>query len=151
MKRNAIEKTIILLRSDQQKQLACSKINNLPIDEDKPIQITISEQVKKRGLTQNAYYWLRLGEISAQAWSNGRQYDSDIWHEYAKRNIMPDDVEIKTGEKVSKYIDSPDGNAVIISTTQLTKKQFAEYTEMVEAFGASLGVMFSANPREFDR
>jgi hypothetical protein len=109
----------------------------------------ISEEVKKRGLSQNSYYWMRLGEIAIQAWSNGRQYDSDVWHEYGKRNIMPDIVEIKSGEKVSKFMDSPDGNQIIISTTQLSKKQFSEYTEMVEALGASLGVMFSANPREF--
>lgn len=146
-KRNPIAKITVLIRSEQQKELLASKISNLPVDEDSPIQIVISEQTKARGLDQNGYYWLRLGEISEQAWSAGRQYHSDIWHEYAKRNVMPDMVEIKSGEIVSKFIDSPDGNAVIISTTQLSKKQFAEYTEMVESMGASMGVMFSANPR----
>lgn len=149
MKRNPIAKIIVLIRSEQQKELLASKISNLPVDEDHPIQVVISEEIKKRGLDQNGYYWLRLGEISAQAWSGGRQYHSDIWHEYCKRNVMPDVVETKSGEFVNKFIESPDGKAVIISTTQLSKKQFAEYTEMVEAFGASMGVMFSANPREF--
>ena len=147
VKRNPIAKIIVLIRSELQKELLTSKIANLPVDEDNPIQIVISEQTKARGLDANAYYWLRLGEVSAQAWSAGRQYQSDIWHEYCKRNIMSDIVEIKSGDMVSKYMDSPDGNAVIISTTQLSKKQFAEYTEAVEAFGCSLGVMFSANPK----
>ena len=150
-KRNPIAKIIILIRSEQQKELLASKINNLPVDADRPIQIVISEETKARGIDQNGYYWLRLGEIAAQAWSNGRQYHSDIWHEYAKRNVMPDMVEVKSGEVISKFIESPDGNPVIISTTQLSKKQFAEYTEMVEALGADMGVMFSANPREFGR
>ena len=147
VKRNPIAKITVLIKSELQKELLTSKIANLPVDEDNPIQIVISEQTKARGIDQNSYYWLRLSEVSAQAWSAGRQYQSDIWHEYCKRNIMPDMVEIKSGDMVSKYMDSPDGNEVIISTTQLSKKQFAEYTEAVEALGCSLGVMFSANPK----
>lgn len=151
MNRNPIAKITVLIRSELQKDTLASKIANLPVDSDHPIQVVISEETKKRGLDQNGYYWLRLGEISAQAWSGGRQYHSDIWHEYCKRNVMPDVVETKSGEVVNKFIESPDGKAVIISTTHLSKKQFAEYTELVEAFGASMGVMFSANPRELDR
>lgn len=147
-KRNTIAKMIFLLRSESQKELLANKIVNLPADGENPIQITISEQTKARGLDQNAYYWLRLGEIASQAWSAGRQYDSDVWHEYCKKSIMPDMVEIKSGEIVSKYLPSPGGERVIISTTKFSKKQFAEYTEMIEAFGAGLGVMFSVNPRE---
>lgn len=147
MNRNPIAKITVLIRSELQKGTLASKIANLPVDADHPIQVVISEQTKARGVDQNAYYWMRLGEIANQAWFSGRQYHSDVLHEYCKRNVMPDMVEIKSGDKVSKFVDSPDGHAVIISTTQLSKKQFAEYTEMVEAFGASLGVLFSA--REF--
>lgn len=146
-KRNPIAKMIFLLRSESQKELFASKVNNLPVDAENPIQITISEQTKARGLDANAYYWLRLGEIASQAWSGGRQYDSDVWHEYCKKNVMPDMVETKDGEIVSKYLPSPGDIRVIISTTKLSRKQFSEYTEMIEAFGAGLGVMFSANPR----
>lgn len=145
-KRQPIAKFIVLIRSEQQKELLVNKISHLPVDSDRPIQVTISEEVKVRGLDQNGYYWLRLGEVSAQAWSAGRQYSSDVWHEYCKRNVMPDQVETKNGEMVSKWIESPDGQAIVISTTELSKKQFAEYTEMCEAFGAGLGVMFSARP-----
>lgn len=147
MKRKQIAKIIVLIRSELQKDTLASKIANLPVDADNPIQVVISEKTKARNNDQNSYYWMRLGEIADQAWFSGRQYHSDVLHEYCKRNVMPDMVEIKSGEKVSKFVDSPDGHAVIISTTQLSKKQFAEYTEMVEAFGASLGVLFSA--REF--
>ena len=147
-KRPAMQKVIVLIRSEQQKELLTNKISNLPIDEKRPIQVVISEETKARGLDQNGYYWLRLGEISAQAFSNKRLYSSDVWHEYCKRNVMPDQVETKNGEMVSKWIESPDGHAVVISTTQLSKKQFAEYTEMCEALGASMGVMFSARPMQ---
>src|SRR5690348_4239501 len=145
MKRTPIEKITILMRTESQRELLINKVNNLPCDPDKPIQFVISEQLKARGLSQNSYYWLRLNEIASQAWSSGRQYDSDVWHHYCRRNVMPDMVENKEGEMVSKWIDTPDGHSEVISTAQLSKKQFAEYTEMCVAMGASLGVMFSAN------
>ena len=134
--------------SDQQKELLIRKIINLPIDKDKPIQVVISEKTKQRGLDQNAYYWLRMSEIAEQAFSNNRQYSPEVWHEYCKKNVMPDQVETKTGEIVNKWLESPDGQAIVVSTTELSKKQFAEYTEICEVFGANLGVIFSANRRD---
>ncbi len=138
----------ILLRSEIQRDTAISLINSLPLDDARPLEIVVREQVKVRGLDQNGFYFLRLGEIADQAWFNGKQYSTDIWHAYAKRNILPDVVMLKDGSEVSKWIESPDGSLEVISTTLLEKGCFANYTKLVEAFGASLGVEYSANPRE---
>ncbi len=127
---------------------ALAAISNAPIDAERPLQVTIGEEKKQRGLDANGYYWLRLTEIADQAWFNGRQYAKETWHEYARQNIMPAEIVTKDGEVRSKWIESPDGSSVVISTTQLERRCFAEYTEAVEAFGAGLGVMFSANPNE---
>lgn len=151
LKRQKIPKFSTLIVSKRQKEILATKIMNLPVDEENPIQVDIGEKVKKRGLDQNAYYWKRMSEISEQAFSNGRQYQADIWHEYCKRHVMPDQVETKNGDISSKWIEMPDGLVVVISTAELSKKQFAQYTEMCEAFGASLGVMFSANPKWEER
>ncbi len=149
--RPKIPKFLTLIVSERQKEILAAKIMNLPVDLDNPIQVDIGEKPKSRGLDQNAYYWKRMSEISEQEFSNGRQYAADIWHEYCKRHVMPDRVETKSGEVVSKWIEMPDGQVVVISTTELSKKQFAQYTEMCEAMGAELGVMFSANPRWEER
>ena|ERR1700741_3308859 len=138
----------ILLRTMEQVNHAIHLIVNLPLDDKKPLEIVIREQVKGRGLDANGYYWLRLGEIADQSWFNGKQYNSDLWHAYAKRNIMPDIVTLKDGSEVSKWIESPDGSLEVISTTLLEKGCFANYTQLVEVFGASLGVEYSANPRD---
>lgn len=151
LKRQKIPKFSTLIVSERQKEILATKIMSLPVDEENPIQVDIGEKVKKRGLDQNAYYWKRMSEISEQAFSNGRQYQADIWHEYCKRHVMPDQVETKNGDLSSKWIEMPDGLVVVISTAELSKKQFAQYTEMCEAFGASLGVMFSANPKWEER
>ena len=150
-KRNPIAKIIILIRSEQQKELLASKINNLPVDADRPIQIVISEETKARGQDQNGLMWLRIGEISGQGWINKRQYAKDCWHKYLKDNEMPEEVELKDGTICSKWIEQIDGSREVISTTELSAKCFSEYITIIEAFGAGLGVMFSANPREFGR
>jgi hypothetical protein len=148
MKRQKFEPRKILLRGELQREGALALIRNLPADDKHPLEILVREEVKARKLDQNGYYWLRLGEIAEQAWFNGRQFNSDVWHEYAKRHLMPEEITTKDGELRSKWIETPDGSATPISTTQLERKCFADYTTAVEAFGASLGVQFSADVEE---
>jgi hypothetical protein len=146
MKRDKFQTRSILLVGMMQKDTARLVIENAPIDMANPIEVVIREQVKARGLDANGYYWLRLGEIAEQGWFNGKRFNSDVWHEWAKRHLMPEVVTTKDGEKRSKWLDTPDGTATVISTTQLEKSCFAEYTSIVEAFGAQeLGVRFSEN------
>ncbi len=96
----------IILRGEQQRQTVLSLVSNLPLDASHPLEIIVREEVRKRGLDANGYYWMRLGEIAEQGWFNGRKYISDVWHEYAKRHLMPDTVTTKNGEVVSKWIES---------------------------------------------
>lgn len=136
------------LANGQVQQSLLSLIVNLPIDAENPLQITIGEKTKARGIDQNGLYWKRLTEIADQAYFNGRQFDKEVWHEYARQNVMPDEIVTKDGEARSKYVETPSGATTIISTTKLERKCFSEYITALEAFGAGLGVMFSANPNE---
>lgn len=149
MKRAKFETRRIVLCGKDQIANAKSLLGNVPIYTDSPLELLIQEQSKKRGLDANAYYWMRLGEIAKSAWLDGHQYNADCWHEYAKRNIMPEVVTTKDGEQRSKWAELPDGSLTVISTTELEKGCFANYTTMCEAFGASLGVEYSADPRQY--
>ena len=137
----------IILVGEAQKALIIAAISNAPIDPLRPLEVLLREEVKARGLDQNGLYWKRLGEIAEQAWFGGRQYSKEVWHEYAGRNIMPEQITTKTGEVRSKWEQSPDGKPCVISTTQLERRCFADYTTAVEAFGSGLGVQFSVNPK----
>lgn len=135
----------ILLRTEQQRTILLALVENLPLDADKPLQVLVREQVKARGMDQNALMWVGpLADIAAQAWVAGRQYSAEVWHEKFKRDYLPEEYdEDLTKEGYRKWDIDPDGNRVLIgSTTQLTKRGFAEYLTQVEAFGASLGVQF---------
>lgn len=137
-------------------QGALSLLKNLPIDPARPLEIEVREERKVRGLDQNAAYWAGpLRCISEQAWIAGRQFSAEVLHEHFKREFLPeaDDEEIvdlvKDWHTYQKWAFTPNGERVCIgSTTQLTPKGFGRFMQQVEAFGAELGVQFSASPRE---
>jgi len=137
--------TIILIDSTRRDR-AINLIRNLPIDGT--YEVIMQPKSEVRGLDQNGLYFKRLTEIAEQAFFNGKKFGKDVWHDYAKKEIMPDPVTLKDGRIVSKWIESPSGDPTVISTSLLHKKCFGQYITALEAFGAGLGVMFSINPNE---
>lgn len=144
----AFPKRTIYLKGEQQRETLLALVRNLPVDDKNPLQVTIQEETRQRGLSQNAYYWVMLGQAAEQAWLEKRRYDADVWHVYCGRNVMADTITLKDGTVRSKWIELPDGSTTIVSTTQLERKCFAEYVTTCEAFFANLGVQFRVNPNE---
>lgn len=128
-----------------------SLLHHLPIDEKNPLEIVIREQVKTRKLDANAAMWAGpLRDIAEQAWSGGRQYSAEVWHEFMKQRFLYEEFDSElTKEGYLKWDFAPDGTRILVgSTTQLTVKGFALYLQQIEAFGASLGVQFHVSPNE---
>ena len=99
-------------------------------DQGKPLAVEIKPEKAKRSLNQNAYYWQMLQQIAEQTWVDGRQYNADVWHEAAKRQILG-------------LVDLPNGQTMGRSSATLSVVEFAEYIQQVEAWAASeLGVQF---------
>lgn len=152
--RSAFKTRTITLYAELQRNTLMAIIPNLPLSDDKPLEVVIREPVKVRKPDANARMWAGpLRDIAEQAWVNGRQFSAEVWHEHFKREYLPDfdalEFELLTKEGYRKWDIDPAGNRVLIgSTTQLTTRGFAAYLQQIEAEGASLGVMFSANPRE---
>lgn len=148
----------ILLRGEPQRDLAIGLLRNVPLDFDYPLEVIVREEVKARTLDQNAAYHAGpLRDISKQAWIDGRQYSTETLHEHFRQEYMPDETRLSADE-LAKRVKNPAtykkwdydlrGNQICVgSTTQLTKFGFGEFMTKVEAFGAGLGVQFSANPR----
>jgi hypothetical protein len=146
MKRDKFQTRSILLVGMMQKDTACLVIDNAPIDMANPIEVVIREQVKARKQSQNDAMWSGpLKDIAEQAYVNGRTYSTDIWHEFLKREYLPEEFDAELcKEGYRKWSLTPKGERVLSgSTTQLTVKGFSLYLQQVEAYGASLGVMFT--------
>jgi len=129
-----------VLKSESIRELIIRAIQNLPVANDQVFEIVIRIFKPKRSNPQNNLYWVRLDEISEQAWFGTRQFDADTIHEFVKRKFLPE----VTAKGVEKWRWLPDGGRVLrMSTTDLDTKEFSEYFIQVEAFAADLGVMMS--------
>ena len=139
------------LVGDGPRESAIAALRNAPLDADKPLECVIREEVKERKLDQNALMWVGpLADIAEQGYVNGRTYAADVWHEFFKREYLPEEFDpalCKEGYRKWDYM--PDGSRVMVgSTTQLTVKGFAQYLTKVEAYARiELGVQFHANPK----
>lgn len=136
----------IVLRGSEQVERAIALLRSVPIDDKKPLEVVVREEVKARKLDQNALMWVGpLKDIAEQAWVDQRQYSDAVWHHHFKELFLPDeyDAELCKDESYRKWVEGIDGEPVLVgSTTDLTIKGFAQYLEQVYAFGANLGVEF---------
>ena len=104
-------------------------------DAGTPLRLIVTSAETKRNSEQNKRYWgLVLKTIAANAWVNGQQFSSDVWHEYFARKFgVCEDVTLPGGEVVTRRR----------STTDMSVSEFTTYMGEVEAYAAQqLGVTF---------
>lgn len=101
------------------------------------LHVIITSAQEKRRAQQNKYYWsVVINSIATQAWSGGRQFGADVWHEYLSGMYG-----------IKRDIELPDCSVVLkrLSTSEMTVREFSEYTEKVTVYGATeLGIKFPA-------
>lgn len=151
MMRQPFKPRAFLLRDERVRETLLAAIRNLPLDAMYPLEVVIREQVKARRPDANARMWAGpLRDISEQAFIEGKQFSAEVWHNYFKKELLPEEFDPEIcKEGYVKWSYDPAGDRVLVgSSTELTVKGFAEYLTAVEAFGASLGVLFTASPNE---
>ena len=152
MKRQKYPRRVFAIRSNRELEQAQFVIRNIPVDPESPIQITVSEEVKARKPDQNALMWAGpLKDIAHQVYLDGRTYTPELWHEYFKKEYLPEEYDPELcKEGYQKWDYDPSGDRVCIgSTTELTIKGFSQYLEQIYAFGADQCVQFGIDERRF--
>lgn len=148
------DERVIILANPAVLSNAILTLRGLPTDGS--MEIAIRKARKARTAAQNRLMWgAVLRDISEQAWIEGRQFSADTWHEFLKREFLPEGDEPNIAELVKdhktwkKWEWMPDGDRRCIgSSTKLTKRGMILYQEKIEAYAATeLGVMFSADSR----
>ncbi len=142
-----------VLTGERVQEALITVVENLPLDGS--IEAVLREYQPKRTDPQNNLMWLRLGEIAEQAWILGVRYSAETWHEQYKREYLPDENKpdfnpshVKSQETWRKWGYLPNGERVLLgSTTRLSKRGMSDYVTQIEAHGAGMGVLFSADPR----
>lgn len=147
--RPKFEQRKILLRSQEQIQRVTELLPKLPLDERRPLELLIREEVKPRKLDQNALMWVGpLAAIAEQAEVDGRRFSAEVWHGYFKGKFLPEEFDPELClEGYRKWDTDPEGNLMLVgSTKMLTVKGMAQHIEQIHAFGANLGVEFHQAP-----
>jgi len=151
-KRDKYPTRTIYLAGQHQREMAERILAGAPLDSDRPLEFVLREKVKIRKLDQNALMHAGpLKDIAEQAYIGGRTYSADVWHRYFKGEFLPEEFDERyTKENYRKWDITPSGERILAgSTTQLTVAGFSIYLEKLMAYGANLGVMYHANPREY--
>lgn len=95
-----------------------------------PLVVSIEAYQAKRSGDQNRLYWVVLSEIAEAVEVDGKRFSKEAWHEHFRAEFLPKQ-------------ESPSG-LVAISTTQMTKPEFADYVTRVQAYAANhFGVEFA--------
>jgi hypothetical protein len=103
------------------------------LEAGEPLRIEVTQRGDKRSAEQNKRYWALLRSISEQAWVDGRQFDSETWHEHFRRTLIG-----------TEEIHLPDGTRIErgISTTTLSVSEFTSFMDRIEQYAAEqLGVV----------
>ncbi|PRE20322.1 recombination protein NinB [Burkholderia multivorans] len=98
---------------------------------NRPIVVTVEEYQAKRSSEQNLLLWSLLTEISEQVEVGGKRFSKEVWYAHYLDMYAPKQ-------------EGPRG-LVPIGSSQMTKPQFAEFVERVQAHSVTeLGVEFAA-------
>lgn len=96
----------------------------------------------RRSLDQNALLWALLGDLSRQVEWYGTHLSADDWKDVLTASLRK--------ARVVPGIDPGTFVPLGMRTSDMTKAEFSDLIELIRAFGAERGVVFSdeANPTE---
>ncbi len=122
------DKKTIFLVGPTQKQYAKQIIDAAPSD-----YVCLIKQ-KTRTLEQNALMWALLSDLSKQVNWYGQKLTSDEWKDVLSASL-----------KKQKVVPGIDGGFVVIGarTSQMTKREMSDMCELIQAFGAEQGVIWT--------
>lgn len=89
-----------------------------------------------RSLQANAAMWAMLTDISNQVIWHGRKLDQESWKHVFSSSLKKQDV-----------VPNLDGTGFVVmglSTSKMTKQEMSDLLELISAFGAQHGVVWSA-------
>ncbi len=123
-----MSKRIWKLTGEVAKKAACREILAAP----EGYVVTLAEPT--RTLDQNSLLWPLLTEVSKQVDWYGNKLTADEWKDVFSAAL-----------KKQKVVPGLDGGFVVCgqSTSRMSKREFSDLVELIYAFGAERGVVFS--------
>lgn len=129
----AVSATFIL-RAEGERQSFMTRLRGLAL----PLKVVVKD-ADARSLDQNAALWAMLSDVSDQVEWYGNQLKPEEWKHVFTAAL-----------KRYKVVPGLDGGfvAVGMSTSAMSKREFSELLELIQAFGNERGVRWSASQQE---
>lgn len=93
----------------------------------------------RRNTDQNALMWVLLGEVAQQVDWYGQKLSADDWKDVLTASLRR--------ARVVPGVDAGTFVPLGMRTSDMTKAEFSELVELIYAFGAQQGVVFSQDIR----
>ncbi|WP_447908287.1 recombination protein NinB [Serratia fonticola] len=137
-----MDKQVFYLRTPQIRQNLKAYIDNLPLDQSKPIEIEVSPP--KRTLSQNRKMWPLLHDLSVQVVWFGEKYDEEDWKDMITALVA------KTKKQEQRTAPGIGGGVVMFGqrTSKMKVPQMVDVIEAIYWFGTEQGVKFSEESRQ---
>jgi hypothetical protein len=102
-------------------------------------QFELNVRDARRTTEQNARMWAMLSDVSRQVEWYGKKLDAEDWKHVFSAAL-----------RKSQVVPGIDGGFVVLgqSTSRMSRAELSELMELIEAFGAERGVVFSAPEME---
>ena len=123
-----MKRTLILAHAEARAR-ACQAIKEAP----EGYAVTIAEP--KRSLDQNARLWASLSDIAQQVEWYGRKLSPEDWKHIFTSSLSK--------LEVVPNLDGTGFVALGLSTSRMSKREVSELLELMYAFGAGRGVVFT--------
>lgn len=110
-------------------------------DRGTPLRVVVALKHATRRLEANAAMWAGvLDQIARQACIRGQWFSAASWHEWLKRECLPE----VCAKGTPKWAYHADGTrSLLMSTSDLDDAEFAVYVEQIQAYAAiEYGVIF---------
>ena len=100
-----------------------------------PLEVTVAPHRPRRSDEANRFMWAAvLAPICEQVELNGQAFTSETWHEWAKREFLPE----VTASGKHKWQAMPSGEMrLAIGTSDLNAVEFRDYLERLQAHAAT--------------
>jgi hypothetical protein len=112
------------------KEALRAELNSLP--SNVPHKVTIEPYKRTRTVDQNSRYWAILNDISDQVQVEGKNYATEVWHEYFRTKFLGKDTFLVDGSPV----------LVTKSSRKLNVMEFGDYMTQVEVWAVEHEVRF---------
>jgi hypothetical protein len=148
MSNQLVRKFVLYTDADVDRFMVFMRANRKPMaEQERYLQIVVSEYKASRSNEQNAYMWVGVLEPTAeQCWSGGARFKAEVWNEYFKELYLPE----VNAKGMDKWMMLPNGSRrLMMSTSDLNHDEMTLYLHQISAHAASeLGVLLPANPRD---